>query len=64
MVSLADYGPRGPWFGTWPDRRRCDLVQVTFYPVKPREPWTYDCLEQTVTRLETTVKSKGPSFQT
>ena len=58
MVSVADYGPRGPWF-------------ETFTPwivlVKPRKPWTYDWLGQTVTLLETTslcVKSKGPSLQT
>ena len=36
---------------------RCGLV--TFTPclvlVKPRKPWTYDLLGQTVTRLETTL---------
>ena len=21
VVSVADYGPRGPWFETWPGRR-------------------------------------------
>ena len=34
---------------------RYGLEQVTFTPflvlVKPRKPWTYDCLRQTVTRL-------------
>ena len=38
---------------------RCGLEQVTFTPclilVKPRKPWTYDWLGQTVTRLETTL---------
>ena len=41
VVSLADYGPRGPWFDTWPGRR--GLEQVTFTPLlKPRKLWTYN----------------------
>ena len=44
VVSVGDYGPRGPWFESWPGRR--SLWQITFTPclvlVKPRKPWTYD----------------------
>ena len=29
VVSVADYGPRGPWFETWPGAVRCGPKQVT-----------------------------------
>ena len=42
----SDYGPRCPWFETWPRAVRCGLEQVTFTPrlvlVKPRKLRTYD----------------------
>ena len=55
MVSVAEYGLRGPGYklrgpGSRPGRVavHCGLEQVTFTPclvlVKPREPWTYDRL--------------------
>ena len=48
--------------GLRPDRVAicCCLEQVIFTPclvlVKPRKPWTYDILEQTVRKLETTLR--------
>ena len=57
MVSVADYGLRGPLFEPGLVAVRCGLEQVTFTPclvlVKPRKPWTNDWLGQTVTSLET-----------
>ena len=72
VVSVADYGPRGP--GSRPGRGIdcCGLEQVTFTHclvlVKPRKLWTDDRLGLTVTRLETTLclmcLVQGPSLQT
>ena len=57
MVSVADFGPRGPWFEPRPGAIRCCREQVTFTPclvlVKPRKQWKDDRHGQTVTRLET-----------
>ena len=53
MVSVADYGPRGPWFETWPGRRSL-WPSASIYPllstdsiqeaVEVRLTWT-DCDE-------------------
>ena len=57
VVSVANQGVPGSrpgWVAV-----HCGIEQVTFTPclvlVKPRKPWTYDRLGQTVTRLETTL---------
>ena len=46
VVSVADYGPRGPWFETWRGTVCCGIEQVTFTHclvlVKPRKLWTDD----------------------
>ena len=38
MVSFADYGPRGPWFETWPGS---GLEQVTFTPCLVLVSWLH-----------------------
>ena len=46
VVSVANYGPRGPWFEPGRSTVCCGLEQVTFTHclvlVKPRKPWTDD----------------------
>ena len=46
VVSVADYGPNGPRFETWPVRRSLWPWASHIYPclvlAKPRKPWTYD----------------------